>query len=48
MEFRYGTLIGIWAIIIGIYILFKLLNKPDNKLDKELQKIITSEEHKVK
>jgi hypothetical protein len=48
MEFKYGTLLIVWGVMIGIYLLLKILYKPDSELDKELKDILTSEEHKVK
>lgn len=48
MEFKYTTLFAVWAVIIGLYLLFKFLNKPDMSLDKEINTILTSDKHKVK
>jgi hypothetical protein len=42
---EYKILLG---ILIGIAILYKLLNRPDNKLEKDINEILTSDKYKVK
>ena len=44
---EYKLVIG-FVVLAAIVILYKLFKRPDNKFDRELSEILTSDKYKVK